>query len=109
MKEPIEKDGQMTGTPAQVEWAEAIKLRVNAEFERVAAAFRSVAINQTEQARLDTTVVINILGEKRDEVLAHRRAGYYIREWQELSDQVRRMIAQDSRFQTIKANRKLTT
>jgi len=99
----------MTGTPNQIEWAEEIRLRVGAEFDRVAAAFQAVAINQTEYARTDTLAVIAILGEKRHEVLANSRAGYYIREWQELSGQVRRLIAQDSRYQTIKANRRLTT
>lgn len=106
---PGDGESQMTGTPSQIEWAEQIKLRVSAEFDRVAAAFKTVAGKQPEQARRDTEALIAILGEKRDEVMAQRRAGYFIREWQELSDQVRRMIAQDSRYQTIKANRRLTT
>jgi hypothetical protein len=121
MKEPIETgedrrasamphgaDGAMTGTPVQIEWAEKIRLRAGAEFDRVAAAFQTVAANQTGQTRLDTDAVIAMIGEKRGEVMAQSGAGYYIREWQELSDQVRRMIAQDSRYQIIQANRKLT-
>jgi hypothetical protein len=98
-------ESKMTGTPGQIEWAKQIRLRVGSEFDRVARAFEVVAGNQTEQARTDTEAVIAILGEKREEVMANCRAGYYIREWQEVSDQVRRLVAQDCRYQTIKANR----
>ena len=99
---------QMTGTPSQIEWAEQIKPRVNAEFDRVAKAFAAVAGNQEEQARADTEAVIAILEEKRAEVMARDQAGYFIRDWQELSDQVRRLIGQDSRYQAIKARRTAT-
>jgi hypothetical protein len=34
----------LKGTDAQVEWAERIQRTVDAEFDRVAAAFRSVAL-----------------------------------------------------------------
>jgi hypothetical protein len=37
--------------------------------------------------------------------MANQRAGYFIREWQELSDQVRQMIAKDPRYQAIKDQR----
>jgi hypothetical protein len=57
--------------------------------------------------RLDTRAVIAILEEKRVEVMAKDQAGYFIRQWQELKDQVRQMISQDSRYQAIKANRVL--
>src|SRR5580658_7182845 len=96
---------KMTGTPSQIEWAEQIKPRVNAEFDRVAKAFAAVACNQGGQARTDTEAVIAILEEKRAEVMARDQAGYFLRDWQELSDQVRRMIGQDSRYQAIKARR----
>jgi hypothetical protein len=33
------------------------------------------------------------------------RAGYFIRDWQDLRDQVRQMIAKDSRYQSINATR----
>jgi hypothetical protein len=95
----------MTGTPSQIEWAEQIKPRVNAEFDRVAKAFAAVAANQLEPARTDTKAVIAILEEKREEVMARDQAGYFIRDWQELSDQVRRMLSQDSRYQAIKARK----
>ncbi len=95
----------MTGTPSQIEWAERIKPRVAAEFDRVAAAFQSVAGNQSEQARSDTRAILAILEEKRAEVMTRDQAGYFIHEWQELNDQVRKMIAQDSRYQALHANR----
>jgi hypothetical protein len=53
-------------------------------------------------------VGIAILEEKRAEVMANDRAGYFIRDWQELGDQVRRMIGQDARYQAIKAARQQT-
>jgi hypothetical protein len=93
----------MSGTPSQIEWAEQIKPRVSAEFDRVAKAFMVVASNQEEQARTETQAVIAILEEKRAEVMANDNAGYFIRDWQELGDQVRRMIGSDSRYQAIKA------
>jgi hypothetical protein len=95
----------MTGTPSQIEFAEQIKPRVNAEFDRVAKAFRAVASNQPEAERLDTFAVLQILEDKRAEVMACDRAGYFIRDWQELAGQVRQMIAQDHRYQTIRAKR----
>jgi hypothetical protein len=96
---------KMTGTPSQIEWAERIKPQVNAEFDRVAKALSRTSIHQQEQDRLDARAVVAILEEKRAEVLANDRAGYFIRDWQELKDQVRQMIAQDSRYQAIKAKR----
>ena len=87
----------MTGTPSQVEWADLIKVRVADEFDRVAKAFQTAADKQSEQDQTDTLAVIAILEEKRTEVLAHDRA--------ELSGRVRQTIAQDSRYQAIKAGR----
>jgi len=95
----------MIGTEAQIEWAERIKLSVNAEFDRVASAFQAAAVKQTEQDQLDTRAVIAILEEKRAEVAAKDQAGYFIQHWQELRDQVRQMIAQDPRYQLIKVDR----
>jgi chaperonin GroES len=95
----------MTGTASQVEWADQIRLRVSQEFDRVADAFRIQAGKQTEQDQAETLTVIAILEEKRIETMANDRAGYFIRDWQELSDQVRQLIARDPRYQAIKANR----
>jgi hypothetical protein len=104
-KEPQTVDSKMTGTPSQIEWAEQIKPRVNAEFDRVSKALKGVAGKQAEHNRLDTLAVIAIVEEKRVEVMAKDQAGYFIRDWQELKDQARQMIAQDSRYQAIKAKK----
>ncbi len=60
---------------------------------------------QAEPKRGETLTAIAILEDKRAEVMAQDQAGYFIREWQELRDQVRQMITQDSRYQAIRANR----
>lgn len=95
----------LTGTPSQIEWAEQIVPRVEQEFDRVASAFRERFGKQTEQDQAETRTLIAIVEEKRAQTLANRSAGYYIRDWQELNDQVRQMIARDPRYQTIKLNR----
>jgi len=95
----------MTGTANQIEWAEQIKARVGAEFDRVANALDSVAGKQAGQKRTDTQAVIAILKDQRAGVMARDDAGYFILEWQELRDQVRQMIAKDSRYQAIKAQK----
>ena len=95
----------MTGTPNQIEWAEQIKPKVNAEFDRVANAFREVAGRQPEVKRSETLAVIAILEDKRLEVMNHCEAGYFILHWQEVSDQVRQMIFKDPRYQEIQAMR----
>ncbi len=93
------------GTPSQVEWAERIKREVNDEFDGVAASFRTVAVKQTAAKRAETEAVIAILEDKRYEVMGIQRAGYFIKFWQEITDQVRRMIFHDVRYQAIKAAR----
>lgn len=95
----------LDGTPSQVEWAERIRRNVDDEFDRVAAALGSVAANQSPQQREETEMVISILEDKRTEVMAARRAGYFIKFWQEITDQVRQMIFCDARYQTIKRAR----
>lgn len=92
----------MSGTPSQVEWAERIKRQVSAEFDRVATSFQSVAVKQGDDKRADTEAVIAILEDKRAEVMSNEHAGYFIRGWQEISDQVRRMIFQDARYRESK-------
>jgi chaperonin GroES len=95
----------MTGTPSQVEWAERIKGRVGEEFERVAEALRSVARRQTKLKRADTEEILTVLAEHRQAVMSRDQAGYFIRDWQEITDQVRKLIGEDSRFQTIRGLR----
>lgn len=89
----------MTGSPGQVEWAERIQRQVNAEFDRVVAAFQAVATRQSPEKRDRTKAIIEIVEDKRAEVLSHDQAGYFIREWQQIGDQVRRMVAADPRYQ----------
>jgi hypothetical protein len=95
----------MTGTESQVEWARRIRLQVNAEFDRVAASFRSIAVKQGAAKRAETESIIAILEEERSEVMTRTDAGYFIRDWQEISDQVRQMIFQDPRYQRIQTER----
>lgn len=95
----------LSGTANQVEWAQRIKRNVNAEFDRVAASFRAVAEKQFDGKRADTEAIIAILEEKRAAVMSKERAGYFIHDWQEMNDQVRRMIGDDARYKQIKARR----
>jgi hypothetical protein len=95
----------LTGTANQIEWAEQIKERVGREFDRVADAMKSVAARQVDRDRTDTDAVVAILEEKRFEVMAKDRAGYFITDWQELDGQVRQMVVEDPRYGQIKTNR----
>ncbi len=95
----------MSGSASQVEWAERIKLLVQAEFDRVAASFRSVADKQDGDKRADTDIILTILEDQRAEVMNRTEAGYFIRDWQEIDDQVRQMIFHDARYQAIQSNR----
>lgn len=95
----------MSGTANQVEWAQNIKRHVSAEFDRVAALLRKVATNQVGEMREQTDAVIEILEEKRNTVMAKERAGYFIHDWQEITDQVRNMLIEDPRYQAIKEKR----
>jgi DNA-binding ferritin-like protein len=93
---------RMTGSVDQIEWAERIRAQVNGEFDRVAKALQAAALKQSDQDRLNTYEMMLILEEKRGEVLSNERAGYFIRDWQELRDQVRKMIMNDARYKAIK-------
>ena len=94
----------LTGTVNQIEWAEQIKERVSRDFDRVANAMKSVASKQVERERSDTQALIDILEEKRTEVMANDRAGYFIHDWQDPGDQVRQMIVNDPRYETIRTS-----
>ena len=93
----------LVGTPNQIEWAEQIKDRVQQEFDRVGAILKSVAANQGGWDQTDTLNLAAILEEKRHDVMANDRAGYFIHDWQELRDQVREMIVKDPRHGKIMA------
>jgi len=93
----------MIGTANQVDWAERIRGQVSEEFDRVAKALESAMSRQSEPKRGETLTTIAILEDKRGEVMAQDQAGYFIREWNEMRDQVRQLITQDSRYQAIRA------
>jgi hypothetical protein len=93
----------LKGTKNQVDWAETIRSQVNAEFDRVANALESAARKRSEDNREDIRAMVAILQEKRAEVVANDRAGYFIHDWQELRGQVRDMLIKDPRYLGIKA------
>ncbi|HYR87830.1 MAG TPA: hypothetical protein VE422_27360 [Terriglobia bacterium] len=94
----------MTGTVNQIAWAEQIKAQVDAEFDRVRRALESVARKQSSKDRRNTQIMIEILEDKRAEVMGNEQAGYFIHDWQELRDQVRKLIIGDPRYKAIKAD-----
>ena len=102
LNETAEKS--LTGTVNQIEWAKQIKSQVATEFDRVKTALEAAAAKQSVQERMDTQAMIAILEDKRVEVMAHREAGYFIHDWQELRDQVRQLIINDARYKAIKAS-----
>jgi hypothetical protein len=93
----------LVGTPNQIEWAEQIKDRVHKEFDRVGMLLKSAAAKQVGWYQTDTLKLVEILEEKRHDVMANDRAGYFIHDWQELSNQVREMIVKDPRYGNIMA------
>jgi len=95
----------LVGTPNQIEWAEQIKDRVHKEFDRAGMILKSVAAKQVSSDQTDTLKLVAILEEKRHDVMVNDRAGYFIHDWQELSDQVREMIVKDPRYEKIMARR----
>ena len=97
---------KLDGSTAQVEWAERIRSRVSSEFDRVAAAFHAVAQKQDSALRASTNAVIAILEETRGAVMRNESAGYFIHDWQDIHDQVRKMIFSDPRYQAIRNGRK---
>jgi hypothetical protein len=86
----------MTGTPNQISWAELIKVQIGHEFDRVSNAL----------APHNRPNILALLEEKRNEVLANDRAGYFIKEWGELNGQVTRLIRADPRYQSPQGNSK---
>jgi hypothetical protein len=91
----------LVGMPGQIEWAEQIRPRVDAEFVRVAQALTVAAGTRGEHVQTRSAAILAILEEKRTEVMAHDQAGYFIVEWQELTDQVRRLLGRDARYQAL--------
>ena len=95
----------LQGSESQIEWAERIRDLVAAEFDRVALAFRGVAAGQEAGAQAYTHDVVALVEKIRSEVLGNERAGYFIHDWQDISDQVRKMVFTDSRYTVLRAGR----
>jgi hypothetical protein len=96
---------RLTGTTAQVEWAEGIQRRVNDQFDRLAASLRLVADKEVQGKRDETEAMIAILEDKRADVMSRQEAGYFIRVWQEIGGRIAKMISRDPRYQAIRRNR----
>jgi hypothetical protein len=94
----------LTGTANQVEWAERIRRLVIADFDRVAKSFRTVAARQSADKRAGTEAIIDILEDRRAAVMRQEHSGYFIREWQEIGDQVRQLLFCDPRYQALKGS-----
>jgi hypothetical protein len=93
----------LTGTPSQIELGTQLRARVMADFDRLAQALLTVARQQPDADRAATEAIVALLEEKRDEVLSHTHAGYFIHKWPEPGDRVREMLLRDPRFQGMKA------
>ena len=99
----VEESHGLNGTAHEIEWALRIRAQVDAEFDRVARVLERTATQRSGQKRLDTYGMIAILEEKRAEVMSKQDSGYFIHDWQELHDQVRKMMIKDARYQAINA------
>lgn len=97
----------MTGTESQIEWAQRIKPKVGVEFDRVTRVFETVAAKQQEPDRTETRLIVDLVRKMRASVMANEEAGYFIRVWQEVKDQVRQMVSQDPRYVEIRSSRAL--
>jgi cell division FtsZ-interacting protein ZapD len=97
-------DRRMIGTLNQIAWAVQIKSQVDAEFDRVRKVLEYAMTKQSPRDVTDIEAIIRILENKRAEVMENEQAGYFIHDWQELGNQVSRMIVGDPRYQAIKAS-----
>jgi hypothetical protein len=95
----------LVGTQNQIAWAEQIRANAAVEFDRVAAALESVVTRPTKLDQSRTRLAITILEEKRHAVMARTDAGYFIKNWQEMRDQVRLLVTGDIRYKATKAIR----
>ena len=85
------------GVPSSWDW--------RSPSDPVAKALQALAGMPAAQDRMDIQAVIVVPEEKRTEVRTKDQAGYFIRVWRKLRDQVRKLIGKDSRYQAIKAER----
>jgi len=94
----------MIGTLSQIAWAVQIKSQVDTEFDRVRKVLEHAMTKQSPEDLTDIAAILRILEDKRAEVMDNKQTGYFIRIWQELGNQVSRMIVEDPRYQAIKAS-----
>lgn len=99
----------LVGTENQIAWAEQIRAKVDAEFDRVAAALQSVAARPAQRDRSRTQTAIAVLEEKREGVMSRSNAGYFIKEWQEMRDQVRLLVTNDIRYKSAQRDKVTAT
>ena len=99
--QPQTPESGLTGTVNQIAWAVQIKKQVDAEFDRVCCALESARLKQPANETRKVDTMISILEDKRAEVMAHEEAGYFIHDWQELRNQVSRMIVADPRYKAL--------
>jgi hypothetical protein len=97
------EERRMVGTLSQIAWAVQIKSQVEAEFDRVRKVLEYAMTKQSARDVIDIKCIIQIVEDKRTEVMENQQAGYFIREWQELG-KVSRIIVADPRYQAIKAS-----
>jgi hypothetical protein len=95
----------LTGAANQIEWDERIRRNVMVEFDRVAKALLLTAETRTGRRQRNAQLALTILSDKRADVLANDRAGYYIQAWRESDGKVRQMITEDPRYALIRESR----
>lgn len=99
----------LVGTENQIAWAEQVRANVDAEFDRVAKAPESVAARQTSLNQARTRLVSAILEDRHGAVMAIRDAGYCIKDWQDIRNQVRLLVTADARYKIAKGNKVTAT
>lgn len=95
----------MNAAPNHPERTADLKARVNAEFDRVAQSFHAAAQHQSGRERQDTAALLEILEEHRAAVLANTDLGYFLDNWSNPHEQVRRLLATDPRVVALRAAR----
>jgi hypothetical protein len=97
------EERRMVGTLSQIAWALQIKSQVEAEFDRVRKVLEYAMTKQSARDVIDIKCIIQIVEDKRKEVMENQQAGYFIREWREVG-KVSQIIVEDPRYQAIKAS-----
>ena len=67
--------------------------------------FALLLLGNMAPKRARTEAILTMLEDKRQAVMSRTEAGYFIRDWQEISDQVRQMIAGDSKYPALNVAR----